>query len=72
MSGNVWEWVYDWKGNYQGGSETDPVGPSSASGRVNRGGGCSNSAGFCRAASRGEEKPGGRNTVLGFRLCRSM
>ena len=39
MSGNVWEWVWDWFGTYPSVAETDPVGASSGSARVARGGG---------------------------------
>ena len=71
MAGNVWEWVWDPYGSYPSGSVTDPVGPSSGSYRVNRGGGWSGSAGGCRAGYRNYDAPGGRGDDLGFRLCRS-
>ena len=38
MTGNLWEWVGDWKGVYPGERVTDPRGPASGSNRVNRGG----------------------------------
>jgi len=38
MSGNVFEWCWDWKGDYSSQAQTNPVGPSSGEGRVMRGG----------------------------------
>jgi formylglycine-generating enzyme required for sulfatase activity len=38
MSGNVWEWVWDWYGEYPRASQTDPLGSPSGSLRVLRGG----------------------------------
>ena len=72
MLGNVWEWVWDWKADYPAGSVSDPLGPSSGSVRVFRGGGWVIGAGGCRAASRLYDDPGGRFYVLGFRLARSL
>lgn len=68
MSGNVWEWCQDRKGDYSSGSQTNPVGPSSGSIRVNRGGGWNYDAGRCRVSIRGYDAPGYRRNDLGLRL----
>jgi len=70
MHGNVWEWVADWHGDYPRTSVTDPVGPSSGSDRVLRGGGWSSIARYCRSADRSNDDPGYRYNFLGLRLLR--
>jgi formylglycine-generating enzyme required for sulfatase activity len=73
MHGNIWEWTWDWYNKkYPSASVTDPVGPSSGSGRVIRGGGSYDLAGACRSAIRGSIDPGDRYLFLGFRLARSL
>ena len=68
MSGNVWEWCQDWKGSYSSSSQTNPTGPSSGSGRVNRGGSWSNDAWSWRVADRGHNGPSLSINDLGLRL----
>ena len=65
MIGNVWEWCSDWGGNYLTGSLTDPTGPSSGSGRMNRGGSWNNEARNVRSANRNRNDQGNRNNNQG-------
>jgi len=68
MSGNVWEWCYDWTGDYSSGSQNNPTGPSSGSSRVYRGGSWRRNAGGCRVSYRNNNSPGFSNFDFGLRL----
>ncbi len=70
MSGNVWEWCSDWHGEkyYSQSSRDNPGGPSSGSWRVLRGGSCSGSSDYARAADRFFIGPEFRYYYNGFRL----
>ena len=70
MSGNVWEWVWDFHGDYGSNNITDLVGPDSGSLRVFRGGSWIGGAGDARVSYRGYHDPTYRDDYLGFRLSR--
>ena len=72
MSGNVWEWCWDWHGSID--ADTPSGGAASGSIRVCRGGCWSNGAGSCTVSNRSidfSSNPVNRNLCLGFRLVRS-
>jgi formylglycine-generating enzyme len=66
MSGNVFEWCWDWNGPYIPGQQTDPKGASSGDARVLRGG--SNNFGLlsCTNSARHADPPMATN-FAGFR-----
>ena len=71
MHGNVYEWCWDWFGDYPRGAQADPVGASSGSYRVRRGGSFYFTAQNARSAWRGISNPSGRVSTLGFRVLRN-
>ena len=71
MSGNVYEWCYDWFGPYSGGLSTNPTGvTSSRYGRVVRGGGWNSGSKFIRNSVRGPLNPDENYPHTGFRIVR--
>ncbi len=71
MHGNAWEWCLDWWGELDSAAVVDPVGASSGSFRVLRGGGYEFRASNCRSAFRDGADPSHDLGVSGFRLALS-
>jgi formylglycine-generating enzyme required for sulfatase activity len=70
MSGNAWEWCWDWIGAYSGSTQTDPVGVASGSQRVLRGGNWRFNATYARSVDRFHNYPNIWGNDFGFRLVR--
>ena len=68
MSGNVWEWRWDWYGEYDKRKTENPVGADSGSRRVCRGGSWISDSFRCRPGYRSRDSPYYRLSFLGFRL----
>ncbi len=68
MSGNVWEWCWDWYGDY---SSSAIYGASSGSSRVLRGGSWYYGSPYCASAYRNSDSPANSSYSIGFRLSRT-
>jgi len=71
MSGNVWEWCYDYydEDYYYESDEDNPQGPEQGLGKSGRGGSWANGKYYQRVTIRAYEKPLNSFFSLGFRVC---
>jgi formylglycine-generating enzyme required for sulfatase activity len=72
MHGNVWEWVFDWRGDYSDKKQSDPAAIFPGTLHVFRGGGFGDEARYLRSAVRGGDDSLYEGFDLGFRVCRTI
>ncbi len=71
MSGNLWEWCWDWKGDFTADKQINPQGPASGTDKILKGGSWYSQEQNCRVQKRNYNTPDSRFNYIGFRLVRN-
>ena len=68
MIGNVWEWCWDWYDLYPQELAVDPIGPTTGTRRVRRGGSWKTQVNQLRNTYRSYTDPHSKTAAVGFRV----
>ncbi len=71
FSGNVWEWCWDWFGDYSAGTQANPTGPFAGDYRIIRSGFYMNTPDYCRVSMRYSNYIYDSGFYVGVRVSRS-
>jgi len=72
MSGNLWEWCYDWQAHYRPTEQTNPAGPDVGTHHIMRGGSWTYEQTFCRVSRRNYISSVIRASNCGLRLAMTL
>ncbi len=72
MTGNVYEWCWDFSGDLSGQEHVNPHGPTTGQTHIKRGGSWIDDTDLCSVTFRSASAPIGKSSSLGFRVARSI